>query len=60
MAAPYLSERVRVRGSDMQYFVVKVDEEHQEVDLIAVASDRTLQAVPFSDLSDSTRPTRPS
>jgi hypothetical protein len=48
-ARPNLGERVRVEGYDRTFFVAKVDEERQEVDLVPVAgSTPCLEAVPFA------------
>lgn len=51
MHVPVLCERVRVRGTDEVYFVVTIDDERQEVNLIPVSgSAPSLNAVPFADL----------
>lgn len=48
---PNLGERVRVEGYERPFFVAKVDEERQEVDLVPVAgSTPCLEAVPFASL----------
>ncbi|HWE86857.1 MAG TPA: hypothetical protein VG267_18070 [Terracidiphilus sp.] len=50
-SGPHLGERVRVKGYDRPFFVTKVDEELQEVDLVPVAgSTPCLDAVPFASL----------
>ena len=51
MQPPILLERVRVRGYDGTYFVVSIDEEAEEVNLVAVSGGaRSLNSIPFSDL----------
>lgn len=48
MKAPYLTERVRVEGSDQPYFVIKVDEELQVAELMPVwGAGPCLEDVPF-------------
>lgn len=52
MKIPYLAERVRLRGSDLVYFVTSVDEEQKTVNLLPVWGSKgsALDGVPFSDL----------
>jgi hypothetical protein len=46
-----LLERVRVRGYDGSIFIVSIDEEAEEVNLVAVSGvGRSLNAIPFLEL----------
>lgn len=51
MQPPRIAERVRVHGSEVQYFVVTVDEDRQVADLIPISGTvRCLDAVPFGSI----------
>lgn len=51
MQTPRICERVRVRGRESTFFVVSVDEDRMEVDLIPVfGSGAGLNAVTFLEL----------
>ena len=45
---PKLGERIRVEGHERSFFVARVDEDRQEVDLVPVTgASPCLEAVPF-------------
>jgi len=51
MEPPYLAERVRLDGHEQPFFVIKVDEELQTVDLGPSGSGaRCLKDIPFAAL----------
>ena len=52
METPNIFERVNVTGYNFAFFVVAIDHERQEVDLMPVSGDGTcLESVPFSAIN---------
>jgi hypothetical protein len=52
METPRINERVRVAGHGLPFFVIAVDEERHELDLMPVSGKGPcLEAVPFSAIT---------